>query len=95
MRTGTTSTGFAFSFDEATADDMRIVDLIAEISDEETTDFEKLAGASKLTVLLLGKEQKAALYAHIGSRHGGRVPFAEVEQALLEIMRAGGDAVKN
>lgn len=95
MRKGTTSDGFAFTFDEAVADDMRIIDLIAEISNEETPDFEKLAGASKLTTLLIGKEQKAALYSHIGAQHEGRVPFAAVEQALLEIMRSGGDAVKN
>lgn len=93
MKTGSTSTGFKFSFDEANADDMRFVDLIAAISDETTPDFERLAGCSKLVELLLGKEQKAALYDHIGKANNGRVPYAELEKALAEIMQ--GSAVKN
>lgn len=95
MKTGTTSDGFRFTFDETRADDMRVVDLIAEISDAETPEFEAVLGASKLITQLLGKEQKTALYDHIGKQHDGRVPFAALEKALLEILQAGGDAVKN
>lgn len=95
MKAGTTSTGFAYEFDERNADDMRFVDLIADITAADTPEFEKMAGVSKLLVMLLGKKQKTALYEHIGARHEGRVPFAELEQALTEIMQGGGDAVKN
>lgn len=95
MRNGTTSTGFEWEFDEAHADDMRFVDLISAVTDENTPDFEKLSGASKLVELLLGKEQKKALYNHIGAQHGGRVPFAALNAALTEIMSAGGESVKN
>lgn len=45
--------------------------------------------------MLLGKEQKKALFDHIGKSYDGRVPFAEVNKALTEIMQGGGDAVKN
>lgn len=95
MKTGTTSTGFKFQFNEAKADDMRFVDLIATIADEKTPDFERLAGCSRLVEMLLGKEQKAALYEHIGAANDGRVPYADLEKALAEIMAGGGDAVKN
>ena len=95
MRSGTTSSGFTFEFDEARADDMRFVDLIVEATDEKTEEFRKLSATSKMIEMLLGKEQKAALFDHIGQSHDGRVPFAELEKALTEIMQGGGDALKN
>lgn len=95
MKTGTTSTGFQYEFDERNANDMRFVDLIANISAEETPEFEKIAGLSRMLEMLLGKEQKVALYEHIGLRNEGRVPPADLEIALAEILRGGGDAVKN
>ena len=59
-------------------------------------EFDRIAGASKLTEMLLGKELKAKLYQFIGAQHDGRVPRAELEQALTEIMASGGkDAEKN
>lgn len=95
MRTGTTTSGFVFQFDEARADDMRLVDLISTTMDEDAGEFEKLSASSKVIELLLGKEQKAALFAHIGQSHDGRVPFAVLEKTLTEIMQGGGDALKN
>lgn len=95
MKVGTTSNGFRFEFDEARADDMRFVDLIVTSMDESASEFDKLAAASKLIEMLLGKEQKVALFKHIGKSYDGRVPFAEVNKALSEIMQGGGDAVKN
>ena len=95
MKTGTTSTGFAFNFDERNADDMRMIELIA-ISDNETaSEFQKLAASSKILEMLLGKEQKAALYEHIGKSNDGRVPVGDLMKALTEIMTAGGDSLKN
>lgn len=96
MTKGITSEGFAFEYDEARLDDMRFVDLLAVVIDPEGDPFGKISGVSKLLTMLLGPELKARLYAFIGQRHGGRVPRAEVEQALSEIMSAAGkDAEKN
>ena len=95
MRTGTTSSGFHYEFDEVRADDMRFVDLIVTSMDDTAGEFDKIAAASKLIEMLLGKEQKKALFEHIGKSFDGRVPFAEVNKALNEIMQGGGDAVKN
>jgi len=96
MKTGTTSTGFAFSFDEQNANDMRMIELIAISDDKDASEFSKLAASSKILELLLGKEQKEALYDHIGKAHeGGRVPVEDLMAALKEIMTAGGDSLKN
>lgn len=96
MRKGTTSTGFTFEFDENRLDDMRFVDILAVVVDPEAKQFDRISGASRLLTMLLGDELKAALYEHIGKAHGGRVPRAEVEAALEEIMAsAGKDAEKN
>ena len=95
MKVGTTSNGFHYEFDEARADDMRFVDLIVTSMDENASEFDKIAASSKLIEMLLGKEQKKALFEHIGKNYDGRVPLAEVTKALSEIMQGGGDAVKN
>lgn len=95
MKVGTTSNGFHYEFDEARADDMRFVDLIVTSMDETASEFDRIAAASKMMEMLLGKEQKKELFEHIGKSYDGRVPFAEVNKALTEIMQGGGDAVKN
>lgn len=97
MRNGTTSSGFAYSFDEAALDDMRFVDVLAVVVDDASSPLDKLSGASKLLSMLLGEEQKKALYEHIGKDYNGRVPRAELEKALEEIMSdsAGEEAEKN
>ena len=96
MRKGTTSTGFVYEYDEARLDDMRFVDVLAVVVDPEAPQFDKIAGASRLIEMLLGREMKAALYEHSGKAHEGRVPRAELEAALEEIMAgAGKDAEKN
>ena len=97
MRKGCTSTGFAFEFDETRLDDMRFVDILAVVLDPEAPEFDKISGASKLVAMLLGPELKKELYAHIGAAHEGRVPRADLEAALQEIMAAGSgkDAEKN
>ena len=95
--TGTTSSGFAFEYDSDRLDDMRLVDIMAVVTDPEEAVADRLSGASKMLGMLLGKEQKKALYEHIGKKYDGRVPGADLERALFEIMQAGanGDDVKN
>ena len=96
MKKGVTSSGFRFEFDEQRLDDMRFVDILSEVLDESTPEFDKLAGVSKLITMLLGREMKNALYEHIGEAHDGRVPRSEVESELEQIMAgAGEDAEKN
>lgn len=94
MMKGTTSTGFSYSFEEERLDDMRFVDVLAVVVDPEAPQFDKISGVSRLLTMLLGEDMKKALYEHIGARHGGRVPRAELEAALEEIM-SGKDAEKN
>ncbi|MBR2697519.1 MAG: hypothetical protein IKE76_02930 [Clostridia bacterium] len=96
MRKGTTSTGFAYEFEEERLDDMRFVDVLAVVVDPEAPQFDKISGVSRLLAMLLGEDMKKALYEHIGARHDGRVPRAELEAALEEIMAGTGkDAEKN
>ena len=96
MRKVTTSTGFVCELDEERLDDMRFVDVLAVVVDPKARPFDKITGVSTLLTMLLGPEVKKALYDHIGSFHGGRVPRAELEKALEEIMNgAGEDAEKN
>ena len=96
MRKGTTSTGFAYEFEEERLDDMRFVDVLAVVVDPEAPQFDKISGVSRLLAMLLGEDMKKALYEHIGARHDGRVPRAELEAALEEITAGTGkDAEKN
>lgn len=96
MVKGTTSSGFSFEYDEQRLDDMRFVDILATVADEDAPVFDKIKGASQLLSLLLGADLKAQLYDHIGKSYGGRVPRDDVETALAEIMAAAGkDAEKN
>lgn len=96
MIKGTTSTGFQYEYDETRLDDMRFVDVLAIVVDPEAPQFEKIAGASRLLTMLLGEDMKKALYMHIGKNHDGRVPRADLEAALEEIMQGQAkDAEKN
>lgn len=96
MKRGTTSTGFVYEFDETRLDDMRFVDTLAVVLDPEAPEFDKISGTSRLVTMMLGPELKKRLYDHIGAAHDGRVPRAELEKALEEMMSAAGkDAEKN
>jgi len=94
MIKGITSTGFEYEYDETRLDDMRFVDVLAVVVDPEAPRFDKIAGASQLLTMLLGADMKKALYEHIGKKYDGRVPRADLQQALEEIMQAK-DAEKN
>lgn len=91
MRTGMTSTGFAYKYDETRLDDMRFVDILTVVLDPAAPQFDKISGVSRLIGMLIGEEQKKALYAHIGQSYEGRVPRAELEKALEEIMGSAGE----
>lgn len=95
MRHITTSTGFSADFDELNANDMRVLRHIRAIVDPEASPLQRTAALVDLPVLLLGETQTEALYAHLGSLNGGRVPPADLERELTEILKGGGEAVKN
>ena len=95
MRKITTSSGFSVDFDEQNANDMRVLRHIRAIVDSEASPLQRTAALVDLPVLLLGEKQTEALYAHLGSLNGGRVPPVELERELTEILTGGGEAVKN
>lgn len=94
MIKGKTNSGFEFEYDISRLDDMRFVDVLAETVDPDADYLDKLSGCSKLVGMLLGKELKAKLYEHIGDQNSGRVPCAEVEKELGEIMAAAGKSAE-
>lgn len=89
MRKGILSNGFEYEFDEANADDMEFLDTLAVVMNDDAEDSEKLVATSKLSDMLLGREQKTRLYAHIRKDHGGRVPVAVFQKLLAEILAGG------
>lgn len=94
--TGITKDGFEYTFDKEALDDMRFVDTLAVVVDPGSSEFEQIAASSELITMMLGKEQKKKLYAHIGRKHAnGRVPVAELKEELEEIMSGAGDTGKN
>ena len=95
MKQGVTSTGFAFDFDEQRANDMHVLRHVRSLIDPEASPLERTSARVDLPVMLLGKAQTDALYKHLEEKNGGRVPPAELERELTEIMRGGGEASKN
>ena len=88
MKSGTLKNGFAYHYDEQNADDMTFIETLAVVMDDEENEVTRLAASGKMLGLLLGKQQKAELYAHIAKDHGGRVPLAVMNDVLGEIMGA-------
>lgn len=95
MRKGITTTGFEYSYDESKLDDMRFVDLLATIIDEDSEDLKIITSASKIITMILGPAQKAKLYDHIASQNDGRVPVDVVMSELNNIIQPNEEATKN
>ena len=95
MKNGTTKTGFEYSYDPATLDDMYFVDVLAELFDESTSGFDALKCSSKLLGMMLGKDQKDRLYKHIAETHNGRVPGEALIAELNEILGVEEEPGKN
>lgn len=81
MIEGTTRSGFVFCVDDAVADNMELVDAIADTSEDDPLAF------SRVCRLLLGNEQRKRLYDHLRAADG-RVPLAAVSEALADVMAA-------
>lgn len=89
MKAGTTKSGFKYTMDPTTLQDMRVLDSLADVIDPDAPEIRKIVGMSKLTEMILGADQKKALYEHISSQHDGKVPPAALEVELTEMLSEG------
>ena len=83
MLTGVTSTGFEYTIPEENID-MELLDALAEVDDGN------VLASSKACTLLLGKEQKKALYNHVRNEKG-KVPPAALIAELMDIVKNAKD----
>lgn len=88
MKAGELSNGFKYEINEVIFDDMRFLDALAEADDGDPL------AASRVCNMLLGKEQKRALYKQL-QNEDGRVPIGAALECVKEIMEALGDESKN
>lgn len=78
MITGKTKSGFKFAIAENVMDNMELVDILAD------DDTDMSLRVSKITSLILSKEQKKRLYDHHRTEDG-RVPVEAVYEDISEI----------
>ncbi len=76
---GKTSTGFEFAFDDSVVD-MEMLDCLVEAE-------ENPAYVGKILGLMLGKEQKKALYDHLRDENG-KVPIDKTASCVIELFNA-------
>lgn len=88
MRTGKLSNGFEYEVDEAGFDDMRFLDALADADEGDPL------AASRVGTMLLGKDQKKALYKMLQGEDG-KVPVASTIECYKEILEQLGDDSKN
>ena len=78
-----TASGFTCKIDPVILDDMRLMDLIAELDENQLL-------YPKFVKFLLGADTKEKLYKHLETKDG-RVPIAALDAELKEIMEQLGD----
>lgn len=81
MLKGKTKSGFSYSIPESRVDNMELMDALVGVDKGNPLD------ASVALDLLLGKEQKKALYDHLRT-DDGTVPVKSVVEVLLEILQS-------
>lgn len=91
MRNGTTLSGFTYEFDETRANDMHVLEHVITLVSDSASLLERTASLLALPRMLLGEDQTRALYAHLERLHDGRVPPAELEKELTEILHGGAE----
>ena len=87
MIKGITKTGFQFSVDENSMNDMELVDVLADAGMDDAFRM------SHVVRKLLPGEQRKALYDHV--RVDGRVPVDAVVAEVEDIFAAMGNKGKN
>lgn len=88
MKKITLNSGLELEIDEEAMNDMELLDLLVEADDGN------VLATSKAATMLLGKEQKTALYNSLRTE-GGRVPADGFFKALGEIFGKLGESGKN
>lgn len=88
MIKGKTRSGFSFEIPDENIDNMELLDAFAEL------DGDDFSAMPKVSLLLLGKEQKKALYAHLRTEKGNVPPEAFGED-IGDIFKAIGEQEKN
>lgn len=79
MISGVTKNGFAFEITDERADNMELIDALADIDDGNPL------AVSKVLTLLLGPEQKKKMYDFVRSEEG-IVSAQAISEMLLEIL---------
>ena len=87
MIKGTTKSGFEYEVDESAADNMELVDALAEAAGDD------MLAISNVCKMRLGKNMRKKLYDHIRAEDG-RVPIKNAVDEIMEIMQAMGDKGK-
>lgn len=87
MLKGETKSGFKFKIDEAIADDLELLEDIAQ-ADKDVSLFPGVLEK------ILGAKQKAALYEHLRGKNG-RVSTKAAVAEFTEIMNLAGEETKN
>ena len=79
----TTESGFTCEIDKTVLDDMRLLELIADMQDDAMI-------LPKFLTAFFGAEQKARLYDHVAVEDG-RVPIEALQDEIAEIMEKIGE----
>lgn len=87
MIKGKLKSGFEYEIADEVRDNMELLDAIVEAD-------ENPLAVSKVVKLLLGENQRRKLYDHLRTEKGN-VPILAVSNAVAEIFRGSGQAVKN
>lgn len=83
MKEITLGSGYCCALNEKVLDNMELLELLVEVEEGHT------AALIPALDLILGREQRKALYDHLRTEDG-RVPIADTIKALAEIIRAAG-----
>ena len=92
MIKGKTSSGFEYTIEEDARDDMELLEALIDL------DNGNMGGLKQTIELLLGPEQKTALYEFHRNKETGRVSAKKVMSEFSEILKGAGEqggATKN
>ena len=71
-----TLTGFEYTIQAKNIQDMRFLDALVSMEDPALTEAERVVSMVRVIRMMLGEEQKEALYAHVTKLHGWADPAA-------------------
>lgn len=80
-----TSSGFEYELNTKNLQDVRFLDALVEMEDPSTKEEQRVVSMIRVIRMILGTEQKDALYARIEKQYGW-VPPAAVAKELKDII---------